>query len=77
MRFHFILTVLLPVPEGTSYITIEGTTTLTPGATRQTAYSNLLILLRSRHNLPPETRLNTVFFALEPNELPGVTHAVA
>src|SRR5262249_39429725 len=67
--YHVILTVVHR--QGTQ-ITFEGTVTPNPGSTRQKVFNDLLTHLAQNTGLNREG-FTTLFFALDPDRLPGVS----
>jgi hypothetical protein len=72
MEFHFIITLLFPGPKnGLGYLTRGGTVSARPGQTRQDLYNQVWSYLRETVRDVDISHANTVFFSLEPNELPS------
>jgi hypothetical protein len=71
MRYHYVITLQAPIPNGGSAVnTVTGTITLVPGTTRASAYEE--VLSRAVGTLGDRFRTDnsvTLFFSLEPDEL--------
>lgn len=61
---HYVLTLDMPGRASGSWL---GTTTPSPGTTRQAVLTHLLDQIRTDH--PEFSRANILFFSLEPNQL--------
>ncbi|WP_067476412.1 hypothetical protein [Actinomadura hibisca] len=77
MQFHYVITVAYPERGGAVTATYNGHFKPRPGMTHKDLYEAVTAYVRSRLGVGPAVQLNTLFFTIAPNEVPGITNAVA